>query len=345
MAITAAQRVPQKWLLLIVATFFSGIVLIVHRNFFQVFPTPLFQADSGAYFSPALDLLFTHRFTLSSNITPGYPLILFFCLKAFHNFFSVLVLQHFFHLATAVLAGFFYFRFLQQTKIQAIAISFLVAILPRSLVYAHSIMTDCPYAFLFFLCLFVLFDNSQKPRLLKNILLAILCFLAFTVRPAAIALAFSLVVGIFLLTPLKFRRWKSIFTFCISLTILLFGWATANYFGFGYFGLVQQNGARLFGSTAYLLELNSDVDEKIRNQLRPIYESQQAKFHEPGWVLGDVAGPVQAIARLGYQNGDLDRMVMKLSFMAIRQRPFKYSLINCEGRLTSWYTVLGDLNI
>ena len=127
--------------------FVMGWALAIHVSFLRAIPDPIFAPDSGGYVSPALHRLSGHSFDLNPERTPMYSIFLYGALRATHDFFGVLVVQHGLALVTGLIAGLLYYRYLRKSLIGTALLFFLSAALPLPAVYAHYILTENLYTF------------------------------------------------------------------------------------------------------------------------------------------------------------------------------------------------------
>ncbi|MCG3205103.1 MAG: hypothetical protein KCHDKBKB_01820 [Elusimicrobia bacterium] len=298
------------------------IVLCAHFNLFFIFPAPFFQPDSGGYFHPAVSLVYRFQFSLSEIRTPGYPLFLYLILTFTKSFFGVIIIQVVLLFLTGIIAGILFF-FIHRSLWIAVLIAVITPVLPRPMMYAHTIMSDNLFAF-FFLLSILTFLFAVRKGWKWFAWTGIFCFLSILVRPSGYALGSALLLS-FVWTPIQ-RRMLSVFIFIVTLLIPLLAWAMINYSFRGSFSLTGQSGEVLFSSSGYLLNLDAqEISDDIRETLLPIYEKNRAVIrHDHAWTLGNQDGPVINLKKTKIYQAQGDQLFKNLAILAIRQKPILF---------------------
>jgi hypothetical protein len=111
----------------------------VHLRFLWAVPDPIFAPDSRGYLQSVYHFFATQTWNLPSERSVGYPAFLLILLKTFHQFGPVFITQHALWLFASLFAALIYYQTIQPSKLQAMGVFFLCAILPRGVVYGHMI--------------------------------------------------------------------------------------------------------------------------------------------------------------------------------------------------------------
>lgn len=311
------------YMALAVFAIFAAASLYLHYFYFTALPDPFFQPDSPGYYLPAINLWLGRPFGLSLLRTPGYPLFIAAILEVSPHFSSVMMVQHVIHVLTAVVSGALFFLFFKRSVALSFLVFLVVMLLPRPLVYAHTIMSDNLYALVFMVSLFLFFGAVEWGNSVLAAGAAIFSCLALFVRPVGLTLVGSLAFGFILLSG-KTRQ-KLAVTYFLAVAILLLGWASWNHAKRGFWGITQKNGEVLFGSAAFLMDAQS-LPPEYAGELEPILKSHPNLLSDHSWVMYDAAGPAAKLRQLTPTQEELDFQLRRLAVRAIETHPFRYAV-------------------
>jgi hypothetical protein len=292
-------------------------VLAFHINFIHAVTDPVFQPDSPSYFTPALDLLEYHQFTLSPYRTPGYSAFLALVLALGKNFLSVLIVQHTLCLLTALMAALLYWKFFTPSLVEASVVFLFSSCLPQEVIAAHSILTETLYAFMLMGALSLFFITLRRKNSGWWTCVGLAASFSLLVRPVG----WAVMVAVAALAEWR----KSIIVFLAVSGLVLGSWSLSNKVHHGFFGIDQFSGLSLFGSSAAFLDPKKVEDPLVQTTLIPLYASYpREKFNDVEWVRYGADGPAKKLAQVYVNPNDLNRVLFQLSFKAISTHPLAF---------------------
>ncbi len=164
-----------------------------------------FQRDSGLYMGLARSLAETGRYAFNGRthvfVLPGFPAMLSLLYMALgENFLAMNVLVSAFGIGCVAL-GCLVFRELHLTRFQMLAAALLLAFSRTLYYYSAHVMTDVPFAFLAFTCLYLglrMVGSRGRSRALWCAGAGVAGAVACTIRPLGPALLVGLLAGIWL---------------------------------------------------------------------------------------------------------------------------------------------------
>jgi 4-amino-4-deoxy-L-arabinose transferase-like glycosyltransferase len=298
--------------------------LLIHGAFIAQVRDPIFSPDSVSYAEPAINLFFGKSYTLDAQRTPVYSFFLYIALKITRSFLGILIVQHAVAVMTGLIAGFLYYRFFRPSWLGAACVAFLSSSLPLPAVYAHYVLTETFYTFLFTgTVLLFLVGHTDRRRSLWA-LIGVLATMTILTRPTGRALIVILMLLPFLDAP-KERHWKAIQYGAGTVTLLLLLFSFWNYAHFGFFGLDRMKNIALFSTTARYLDPHKIKDPKVRDILLPVYAHHTAEeFQDGSWVYGSPDGPLRTLSRFYPDSQQQDALCSTLAWQGIRQQPIQF---------------------
>ncbi len=311
---------------------FIGVLIVfaiaLHVRFSWAIPDPIFTPDSAAYLHPVFSLMSGGAWDMPFHRTMGYPAFLFVLLRTFSHFLIVLIIQHALWLAMAAITALIYYRHFHAKLLHASIVFFLVAILPRGVVYSHTILTEVLFTFVAILAVERFLSATRHPALDRWITAGTLLGIAVLIRPTGRAW----VAGLFfcLLIYLKGRRpylrggFACLTTFLLTLTpVCLY-----HYHTHGFFGTEKTAGAYLFINAAQFLNIANVKDKSVKSILDPFYSTPEdlARLRETRWVYADPAGPMNTLTGALPRGTDVDQVFLTLSLQAMTDHPLRFIL-------------------
>lgn len=216
-----------------------------------------------------------------------------------------------------------------------IAYAFCVCSTARPL-YANWVLTETLATFVLVVVAFLL-SSAEKPARLRPLLLAgLLAGIGILIRPSLIVLPVTvLVAGLWQVRSLSGprRRIVAIFGPVLLALLVTVPWAARNKALFGRWTLVTFTGRELWTANfspwpgAELAIPEDGPGRELRDRIEP--EPTIDLRHN--WV---VAG---ALARSGLNDADLDRLMERTAWQAIRRQPGRAALHTAARSLTFWY--------
>lgn len=276
-------------------------VLWQRLQFFLVFPNPFFQPDSGSYLAPALQKLFATGFTVSDFRSLGYPLFLTVILFFTRSLAGILLVQHLISLLTAAGTAYICWKYFEATDQAAWLIFLLTALLPRHVVYSHTVMSEILYSGLLVLNVACVLQILRNNQLSYWVTLGVGLFLAMWVRQSGKSLVVATIIVLAVHQFKSQQNWKPMIVGC-SIFVALWGAACAlNLTTRGFWGLERYTGIPLYGTVAR-------------------YDHPEKEFADPNWVRFDPNGPVSSMRKtIGEEN--LDSQLTQMSVDIIRRHP------------------------
>jgi 4-amino-4-deoxy-L-arabinose transferase-like glycosyltransferase len=299
-----------------------GIAL--HLRFLWTMPDPIFHWDSESYLRPVVTFLYSGQWIITSDRTLGYPAFLLAILRFLPHFSAVLWIQHLIWLLCALVAGLIFRTFFSKSRTGFVIVFFLVTVLPRGIVYSHSIMTEVLFTPIAWASVLLFLIARQNQRISMSSAAGFAMGVALLVRPTAQAW----VLAIFLVSIIPGVRLPGrarIFAvFVLGLLVVLAPVSTYNYLHQGYFGTTNMTGHALYGGLAPFLDADRVEDSRIRNILLPFSTPHWTEsMKSPGWVRFAPEGPVTAIAKIIPNETQRDRLLLNLGLAAAREHPFR----------------------
>jgi 4-amino-4-deoxy-L-arabinose transferase-like glycosyltransferase len=251
-------------------------------------------------------------------------------LKAIPSLQAIAVIQHGLAIMVGLLAA-----WLCRTEFRCswpfvITAFLLTALLPRSIVYAQSIMTETLYTFLLVTCVSLYFLAKRRNDLPTWMLLGVVLAASLLVRPVARGLVISLMAFMFVGEQSRGTRRRAIAGLLTAFVIL--GMAgTLNYRYRGFFGTERFTGIPLFGQVGKYLEVEQIENVSERKLLSRFFlESYREKWEDPNWVRFSSDGPVAALTQSISSSQQVDAVLLRLSFKAVAGHPLR--LLSDQGQ-------------
>lgn len=247
-------------------------------------------------------------------------------LRAWSHFAAVLWIQHLLWLGAAFVTARLYQVGFRRSPGESAVVFLLTAVLPRGVVYAHSVLSETVFTFLALsgLYLFVRARASGPTNVWGWS--GALAGAALLVRPTAWSWAIPMMGLSLWRRTTRVSRYVPFALFTTAFALVVVAMSLLNVPLRGFFGLARLGGAALFGTTAQYLDPSRISDGRVRDALSPIYamEGSRERLRSPGWVRHDPAGPVETLRRLVPDAAHLDRLVGQLARQAILDRPFAF---------------------
>lgn len=249
--------------------------------------------------------------------TFGYPLFLYCCLKIWPSFTFVLLIQHSFILLTGLTAGILYYRFLDRNLLRSTLVFFFTALLPRGVVYAHSIMSESPYCFLLILALMIFLYAVHYDRSWLWLLLGTVLFIGMALRPVGISnlAAIALSIPLYLKGARQMRAYLLMF---LSIGVLsgIVHWKLPERAA----GVRELAALEIFGMTAPWLDLEQIDDPVAKATLSPLFSQNPDKITDANWVRGI---PYLSLRTAKGLRRPVPQTLSHLAWLAIRSHPWQ----------------------
>jgi hypothetical protein len=310
-------------LLLLIGLWLAAYSLAVHAQLLSALPDPILNDDVPSYLSPALHSILIGRFDLGPARPPGYPWLLRLILGSGGGFFPLLALQHVAVLLTGVLSGLIYYRRFRASPAEAMALAFLVSVLPKALLFSHTIMTESVFQLLLICGVGLFLSCLDEGGLASWGVLGLVVAAAIALRPSGKPLLVVFPAAAALLAKGRRRIGIAIFASAAGLSLAaICAWSAAHR---GFFGTERFAGLSLFGTAARYIEPSRVADDSLRKALKDYYEpNRDPRLASANWVRYSPDGPAIAVSKaLGSR--DLDPVYAALSRQAILTHPVLFA--------------------
>jgi hypothetical protein len=313
--------------------FFSGPFVVaaalalyaVASHFLLIYwvPDPIFQPDSGSYVDPALSKLSGGPFSVAPHRTLGYPIFVYFPLKVFRSFTSILVLQHAAAIAAAWLVASTFRLFFPSARTAGWVLFAAILLTPKNVLMPHSLLTESLYGFFMAAAFAASLRMGRLRGKTSMVLMGVSAGIARLVRPVGRGLAVSLMAAV-LTTGRRRPEWKrALGAYLISLAVVFVACA-AFYENRGFWKEDRFAGVSLFGTTAQYLSAEDITDPRIRSAMIPALHQPRIAFKDANWVRFSKEGPVQALAPLQLSAAASDALLSRLALKAVASHPFRF---------------------
>jgi hypothetical protein len=295
----------------------------VHIDFLSTLPDPIFFPDSVGYLGPAIHWITDGLLRPPPFRTVGYPLFLGLLIRGTGTLYAVLLIQHLLALSTAVLSGWFSYRYCRASRPASILVFALAAALPRAVVYSHAIMAEILYGFFLVCGVFAFCEGLHQSSVKWSAVSAVFIWMSIVTRPvgkSVLLLLMLLSVYGMVLRP-QVRRVMSGFLISSLFVGMMIG--TWNRVYRGFWDVDQIGPIAAFGVLARFVDVPSIADPRVRETLAPIYiEDHRDLFLDAGWVRSGAGGPGAALSKLIPDPKGYDDQIRSLCRQALFHHPF-----------------------
>ena len=281
--------------------------------------------DSVSYLSPVLTHLAGGPFYVAESRGFGYPLFLLFILKTFRRLFVVLVVQHALALVTGAVTSLLYFRHVRRSWLVTMGLFMVVSCSPRSVFYAHSLLTETLYTSLQMLSLWLIFEAASRFRS-AAVLAGFIATGAILTRPLGKALVLMM-TGILPLIWKRFRLRRALLTTLTVTLIASSACLVTNRLTRGFWGFERIGRFYVFGNAMRYLDPKTITPPELRSLLAPYYtEAHRDNMKNMNWVWHSPDGPVQRLASEPRFADEREKIYLRLTVQALAQSPVKIFL-------------------
>jgi len=300
------------------------LAIAVHVRFLWIMPDPFFYWDSENYLKPVATFLSSGRWILPAEFTPGYPAFLLAILRWIPHFSAVLWIQHLLWLLGALVAGLIFYNMFSKSSLGFVVVVFLVAVLPRGIVYAHSIMTEVLFTPIAWASVLLFLMAWKNGRIVASIAAGIAMGIALLIRPTGQAWVVALLLASLLSWIRHPGALRIIAGFASGLLLVLGPISIYNYRLHGYVGTANFTGQNLYGGLAPFLDPSRVDDPRLRDILLPFTKPPlKEKMKSPGWVRYAPNGPVTAISKIVPNAAERDHLLLRLGLAAATHHPLQ----------------------